>query len=132
MSDMKKRHGLHLPLCPYCSGRFLYGDVRRNLMKKTGTCPQCGKTFLIRAKSRIVLLWCIAGILLCMMNLMFWSLEKINFLFIVSFTAVLLCCLFPLHPFVVRYKAIAEKEHNRPERSARKTDKIRNYKRKSG
>ena len=78
----RKPHGLRLPLCPYCEGRFLYGDVRRHIRDKTGVCPNCGKRFIIRAKGRIVLLWCIAG--------------------------VLLCCLFPLHPFVVRYRRLQD------------------------
>ena len=68
----------------------------------------CGKRFIIRAKGRIVLLWCIAGVLLCLLNLLFWSLEQVNVLFIAGLTAVLLCCLFPLHPFVVRYRRLQD------------------------
>ena len=104
----RKPHGLRLPLCPYCEGRFLYGDVRRHIRDKTGVCPNCGKRFIIRAKGRIVLLWCIAGVLLCLLNLLFWSLEQVNVLFIAGLTAVLLCCLFPLHPFVVRYRRLQD------------------------
>ena len=104
----RKPHGLRLPLCPYCEGRFLYGDVRRHIRDKPGVCPNCGKRFIIRAKGRIVLLWCIAGVLLCLLNLLFWSLEQVNVLFIAGLTAVLLCCLFPLHPFVVRYRRLQD------------------------
>ena len=63
---------------------------------------------LLFAPRRIVLLWCIAGVLLCLLNLLFWSLEQVNVLFIAGLTAVLLCCLFPLHPFVVRYRRLQD------------------------
>ena len=49
-----------------------------------------------------------AGVLLCLLNLLFWSLEQVNVLFIAGLTAVLLCCLFPLHPFVVRYRRLQD------------------------
>ena len=47
-------------------------------------------------------------VLLCLLNLLFWSLEQVNVLFIAGLIAVLLCCLFPLHPFVVRYRRLQD------------------------
>ena len=42
------------------------------------------------------------------MNLIFWSLEQVNVLFISGFYSRDAVLPFPLHPFVVRYRRLQE------------------------
>lgn len=94
---------LKLPLCPYCGARFLYPDVRRSKGRKTGTCPNCGKTFRVSGGKGRALFYLVCALVLVGLDVLLLRVPSMNLTFLLAATALGVAGSLLLVPYTIRY-----------------------------
>lgn len=97
---------LKLPLCPYCEARFLYPEVKKSLRYRTGTCPNCGKTFRVAGKKNRALFFLIVALVLVGLNFLLMGIHSMNLSFLTVVTLLGVVAAWLLVPFTVRYRPL--------------------------
>lgn len=94
---------MKLPLCPHCGARFLYPDVRRRMMQKTGVCPHCKKDYRISRRGFAFFIP-VSLFILFLLNFLLLQIPDMNLFFLLAVTAagVVAACL--LAPFALSYR----------------------------
>lgn len=113
---------LKLPLCPYCSARFLYPDVKAIKGNKTGICPHCNSKFKINSKYKYILFLC-AFFLLVGMNWLLLSVPSMNFCYLMAVTAIGVVAVYFLIPFTVRFQQTDQAEPEKAQSRKKKKKK---------
>ncbi|QAT48290.1 hypothetical protein EQM14_00035 [Caproiciproducens sp. NJN-50] len=94
---------LKLPLCPYCGARFLYPEVKKSRNKKSGVCPNCGKTFRIYSRTGRAVLYALSSFFLVGLDFFLLTIPAMNLTFLLAVTAAGVAGIRLLNPYTVRY-----------------------------
>ena len=102
-----------LPVCPHCKTVYRYGDIKKQMIKKEGTCYHCKKRFKIKRFPGILVLLAIIVLLCVVINILLLtkavSLDILTMLIMFSITIIFLVAGYFLLPFFVSFRK-AEKE----------------------
>ncbi len=89
--------------CPYCEARFLYSGQKKNLRRRSGVCPHCGKEYCVSHCGTAVFLLCAAA-LLVLLNFGLLSVPDMNLPFLCFVTAAGVAAAYFLLPLSVRFR----------------------------
>lgn len=96
---------MKLPLCPHCGARFLYPDVRRHMMQKSGVCPNCKKKYRISRRGFAIFLP-VSLLALFLLNFLLLQIPDMNLIFLLAVTAAGVVCISLLAPFALAYRKL--------------------------
>ncbi len=91
-----------LPVCPYCKTIYRYGDVGSLVLKRTGSCYHCGKSFKISKKKLLILLLEFL-ILYALIDLFFIGVAKVTLVVLFIINVLLVAAGIVMIPYYIMF-----------------------------